>query len=224
MGRGSKEAGNQGSLIFANVKGGKQGEKIHFVLSKKDADGVTVVEGTENNLSGNLVYADIRKWNYNGKENESVVLMLNDPAAGKDGETYKMEFGVDGSIGRNVMNALLSADNFLPPLKISLWNGKENGYANVTLYLGGEKMSWKYSIEDQSKHVTVTKEKVKENGKIVTKDKKNYLELTTFLVAEFKSNVTPKVKPRTSASGAIVGATDTEEMVPAGVEADDLPF
>lgn len=215
MARGSQSTAYQGSLYYAKVSGLKEGEKVHFELTSKNPDGSKKVDGQENKLTGLLVSAKHRQDTYQGQVYDKIVLILNDPQAGKNGESYYISVNSSTGIGRNIMNSLLSTDTFVAPLSISLYNSKEGGYPNVGMYLGGERLPWKYSIEEQSKYISTTKEKVKDaSGKVVTKDKKNYLELNEFLLNQFKEKVIPAVNstPRTSHSYETSSASEGTQM------------
>jgi hypothetical protein len=214
MGRGSQEAAYQGSLLYAKITGTKPKETVHFELSRPNPDDKKnpFKEGSERKLTGYLVGAAHRTFTWENNVIDTVALTLNDPAAGKEGETYKVEFTAASSLGRSIINSLLGADNFLAPLTLSLYNNKENGYASVGVYLGGDQAKWKYSIDDQSKYVTTEKKKVKNaEGKLVTQEVKNYLELNDFLLKEFKEKVVPMVKPRITAAGAIASKATSEQ-------------
>jgi hypothetical protein len=197
MARGSQESGAQGQLIYANIKGTKEGEKVHFVLTRSNpADPKSpIAEGTEKKLTGTLVYAAHRPWTYQEKSIDGLVLILSDPAAGKEGESYRVEVSNIGSgIGRSIINSLLSATQFLEPITLSLYNSKEGGYANVGVYQGGDPLKWKYSIEEQAEFISISKKKEKDaKGKIIEKDVRDYTDLNEKLLKEFKEQVIPKV-------------------------------
>lgn len=225
MARSSQNQAKQGSLYFAKITGTKEGEKVHFQLTAPDPNGKgTVTSSKETRLSGYLVGAQHRQWSYQDRMIDSVVLTLNDPGSGDDGETYRIEFSVTSGLSRGILNSLLSADNFLPMLSISLYNSKEGGYANAWVTLGGDQLKWKYGKDQLDKHISVTTEKVKDSsGKLVTKQRKNYLELNEFLLSEFKNNVIPKVG---KAPVKHVEESSHESTQPAVVIVgdNDLPF
>jgi len=215
----------QGSLYYAKISGLKDGEQVHFELSSKNPDGSKKVDGQEKKLTGLLVSAKHRQDTYQNQVYDKIVLILNDPQAGKDGESYYISVNAATGIGRNIINSLLNSDAFVAPLSISLYNSKEGGYPNVGMYLGGERLMWKYSIEEQSKYISTTKEKVKDaSGKVVTKDKKNYLELNEFLLKEFKEKVVPAVNstPRTSHNYDSSSVSETTQA--ASVSDERLPW
>lgn len=214
MGRGSQEGGSQGSLIFAKITGTKPDETVHFELSRSNAEDKKspISEGTEKKLTGYLVGAAHRTFTWQNNVIDTIALNLSDPAAGKDGETYRIEVTVASSLGRSIINSLLGADNFLAPLTLSLYNNKKNGYASVGVYLGGDTAKWKYTVEEQAKYVTLEKKKQKDatTGKLVNVEVKNYLELNDFFLTEFKNNVVPKVKPAPSGGYAKSQSLDQE--------------
>jgi hypothetical protein len=204
MGRGSQENEHRGQLIYAKITGTKEGEKVHFELSRPNPDGGAIPDGTERDLSGHLAAAMHRVWTYQGRAIDSVVLFLEAPEAGEKGETYKIEVPLDGGLGRQIVNSLLSAENFLPPLKISLRNSKKNGYPNAYLSLGGEDLKWALSLDEQNAKISIEHKKEKDaTGKIVDVEKKNYLELNEFLLKEFKEKIIPKVTARQKAAGKL---------------------
>lgn len=226
MARGSQEGAYQGSLYYANVAGTKEGEQVHFELTRPNPEDKKnpIKEGSEKKLTGYLVGAQHRVWNYQDRAIDSLVLTLNDPKAGNEGETYRIELSAGSSIGRSIMNSLLHAESFIPPLTISLYNTKEGGYANVGMYLGGDRLEWKYTFDELKKYIGVTKEKVKDaSGKVVIKERKDYLELNEFLLNEFKSKVVPMVTSRKQEVMSHSVAVDTTQPA-AVVEDGDLPF
>jgi len=194
MARGSQSVAYQGRLYYAKVKGMKEGEQVHFHLSAKKPDGTIEDIGQEKKLTGMLVSAKHRQDTYQGQVYDKISIILSDSGAGDGGESYYISVNAATGIGRSIINSLLSTDKYVAPITISLYNTKDGGYPNVGMYYGGDRMNWKYSMEDQAKYVSVTKEKVKDaSGKVVTKDKKNYLELNEFLLNEFKGKVIPAV-------------------------------
>lgn len=227
MARGSQESAYQGSLFYANVAGTKEGEQVRFELTRPNPEDKRnpIKEGSEKKLTGYLVGASHRVWTYQDRAIDSVVLMINDPQAGSGGETYRIELSAASSIGRSIMNSLINADNFLPPITISLYNSKEGGYANAAVYLGGDPLKWKYSFDDLSKYVSVTKEKVKDSsGKMVTKERKNYLELNEFLLNEFKNKVVPMVSSRKQEANTHVVQTENTQVAAPIEEGEKLPW
>lgn len=231
MGRGSTEGDFKGKLLFVNIKGLKPNEKPHFELSAgagNDSAGkpVYVKETDEKTLSGYLMKAEAGVKTYQEKPYDVIRLLLNDPEAGGEGETYRIEMGFS-SISRNIVNALLSADNFIERLEIGVYSNKK-GYAAVSLKLGGEKLEWKHSLEVTNPMITKTIKKEKNAaGKIENKEVNDYLELNEFFLKEFKDNVIPKVKPQNqsrSTTGAAVANASDFPPVENNSAADDLPF
>lgn len=225
MARGNSKLSVKGKALYAKIAGLKEGEQVRFDITKKDDNGTGYVsDGSEKVLSGHLVGAYHDTWTYQGTLKDKCKLVLNDPQAGSEGETYYVEFSPATAIGRNIINALLGASNFLSVMKFSLYNNKENGRASIGMYLGNERMNWKYSIDELSKYITETTEKVKDaSGKVTTVKKKNLVELNEFFLNEFKEKV---VKYFDNAPQVRVEAQDQSEtqVAAAPVGEDDLPF
>ena len=223
MARGNSKTQHRGQVYYAKITGLKEGEQVRFDMVKKDPEtNKYVTEGTEKMLSGHMVGAIHDTWTYQGELKDRCKIVLNDPTSGNDGETYYVEFSPTSGIGRSIINSLLGATNFLSDVKISLYNNKDNGYASVGMYLGGERMNWKYKPEDLNKYVSETTEKAKDaSGKLVTKTKKNYVELNEFLLNEFKNKI---VKQFENGSASVIDHQDTQPAATAEAADDGLPF
>ena len=218
-------------MFFVNVKGLQEND-AHFKLSTINDSKELIDEGRENTLSGTLVKAMHRIWEYKGETNDSIIIVLNDPNSGDGGESYRIEMSMN-SIGRGIVNALLSAENFIEPIEI--WVGvNKKGYNSVSVRQGGERLEWALDLDEQAKHITkeTVKKKNAESGKIEKKEMNNYIELNDYMIKMFKEKVVPAVS---SSSNEVQSDTSSErptaswptqadEPVAVGDEADDLPF
>lgn len=223
MGRGSESSAYKGKRFFAAIKGAKEGEKVHFELSSKAGkDEPIKKEGDEPSLSGIITGAEHRIWEYKGEPKDSVVLIIQDSAAGAEGETYKLEMSMS-SIARSIIKSLLSVTSFFEEIKISLYTNKK-GYASVFVSQGvdanGKDVAcpWAISLEDEAKYITKETKKAKDaKGKVVDKSVNNYMELDEYLLNRFKDEIIPKVMGKKAAASA----PSSDEPSPNG---DDLPF
>lgn len=230
--------GNQnetsGDLLFVSIKGLKDGEKAHFELKKGNGKGEPMTEEkNEQNLSGLLVKAEHRVWDYKGVPTDSIVLYLKDEHANDHGgETYKIEAGMSG-VTRGLINSLLSAESFDQPLFLGLYNNKK-GYSSLSVGLGADDMGkpirldWKYDVAFFKSKVTTTTVKAKdEKGNIVDKQQNNYLELNDYLIKEFVAKVIPVIAARKGSAALAPVAEDAAWPTPKQENKsvnDDLPF
>lgn len=225
MARGNSKSAFKGQALYAKLTGLKDGEQVHFAITKKNEIGDGYVsDGSEKVLAGYLVGAYHDTWSYQGVLRDKCKIVLNDPNAGNGGETYYVEFSPSTSIGRSMINSLLGTENFISPVKLSLYNNKDNGRASIGMYIGNDRMNWKYSIEELGKYISETTEKVKDqSGKVATVTKKNFVELNEFLLNEFKDKIVKKLDGGPQTRIESQDHNDTQVAAPA-VESDDLPF
>lgn len=224
MGRGNSKSAIKGEALYAKLTGLKEGEQVRFDITKKNKNGDGYLsDGSEKVLSGFLVGAYHDTWTYQGVLKDKCKIVLNDPNAGTEGETYYVEFSPSTSIGRGIINALLGTTNYISAVKLSLYNNKDNGRASIGMYIGNERMNWKYTVDELNKYVSETTEKVKDaSGKVTTVTKKNFIELNEFLLNEFKEKV---VKYFDNGPKVSVEPQDHNETQAAATTAsDDLPF
>lgn len=225
MARGNSKSAIKGQALYAKLTGLKEGEQVRFDITKKSPSGEGYVsDGSEKILTGYLVGAFHDTWTFQGVLKDKCKIVLNDPDSGTDGETYYVEFSPATSIGRGIINALLGTENYTSPIKLSLYNNKDNGRASIGMYIGNERMNWKYGSGDLNKYVSETTEKVKDSsGKVTTVTKKNFIELNEFLLNEFKTKVVTKFEGGINAK--IKASDNTDTQVASTSESDnDLPF
>jgi hypothetical protein len=227
MARG-RSGENQSDLFYVALKGLKEGEEARFEI-KKQGDPKDKTPDIEKEISGLLIGAEHRIWDYKGTPTDSIVLYLKDPHAGQKGETYKLEVGLS-NLTRGLINSLLSATSFEgQPLILSAYNNKK-GFASLGVYLGYDsgmaplRLDWKHQIEELNAMITIDIVKGKDaKGKVIDKEQKNYLVLNEYLINEFKDKVIPMVKEaKGSYVAPAVSDAPTDDTPDAGV--DDLPF
>lgn len=225
MARGNQKSAIKGQPLYAKLTGLKEGEQVHFEITKKNPNGEGYVsDGSEKVLTGFLVGAYHDTWTYQGVLKDKCKIVLNDPNSGPDGETYYVEFSPSTSIGRGIINALLGTDNYISPVKLSLYNNKDTGRASIGMYVGSERMNWKHTIEQLNKYVSETTEKVKDaSGKVTSVTKKNYIELNEFLLNEFKTKIVSKFEGGNQARVESQDAGDTQVAATTNGD-DELPF
>lgn len=232
--RGGTGNGLSGALLFVTIKGLKKEEKVRFQIKKANGKGnPNTDEPDEQNISGKLVKAEHRIWTYEGEAKDSIVLYLQDRDAGESGETMKLEVSMSG-LTRGLINSLLSATEFDSPLFLGVYNNKK-GYASLSVALGVDsggapmRLDWKYDLEFFNSKVTKETKKVKgPDGKVITKEMNNYMELDEFLINEFKTKVVPLVGIPTSTVTTGVSdqswPTDKDAPPENNSTTDDLPF
>lgn len=220
MARGNGSGDSDLNLYLMKIAGLKEGEKIHirqFVPTDEKKNGKAVYKELEpiKNVSGDITRAKVRKYEYQGEDKYEFQVYLKDAEAK---ELCVLSCNMN-SIGRSIINTLLNLDG--PKggrLEVSVWNKKDTGRASVFLKYDGNKVGWKYDMDEQNKYIT--ENKVREKGKEVIR--KDYFDLDMFLLKEFQDKfVSQYVTPEQFADKPATGGNDEG---PDAAGSDDLPF
>lgn len=237
MARGNDSQFDNLKLFFLKVKGLKAGETIHMIQEQSNGKGVKptllVKENgdpdTIRNISGVLEGVFIRENEYQGDTIRELKVVLADEAAQ---ERYIVGVGMN-SISRDIMNRLISGNLKGKVIEISVYMN-DKGYPAVSVKANGERVDWKYSIDDL-KPLVVENTVVKKGKQSVERD--HYAveqKLIDELLVMYPQKTAPTAAPQRQEPEA-VSAEPThkrsgrskkmdEAPVAAGEENDDLPF
>lgn len=209
MARGNSGGDANLKMIFIKITGLKEGEKVHMKQTESIGDKqYRELPETINRVSGTLQGVKIREHMYKGDSIKELQVMLKDTI---EGEMYSVSVGIN-SLGRGLINTLLSLQEPYGNLEIRVYNKKDTGRAAIYIEHNGEKAGWKYSPEDQKQYIT--ENTVSKKGKMVIE--KDYFRLDEFFLNELKTKF--KIAQTTATQPGPVTADMT------GVTTDDLPF
>ncbi len=181
MATGTTSDDSNRDVFYAKIKGLKKdhaGDPWIGLEQKKGNDYVEIKKVQW--MSGWLSGAKTGSYEYEGKPVKTFELTLEDGI-----EKYVFQSSYNG-LSRSLINSLLSTVNY-GTLKISVYTSKK-GYKSIGVELNGERLQWKYSIDEFK---AKTKEIKDEEGEII---KISYKELDAWLEEEFKKNVIPNCK------------------------------
>jgi hypothetical protein len=215
MARGVGAADADLQLFFMKIAGLKEGEKVHITQAKPTEEkGKYEKLPPVQNVSGDLSQVKVREYEYQGEKKKELQLWLKDAEAK---ELCILACNMN-SIGRSIVNTLLNLDG--PKggkLDVSVWNKKSDGRAAVFIKYDGEKVGWKYTIDEQNKYI-ITNELMKKGKKVIEKD---YYNLDEFFIAELQKmygNAAPRVAPTFGPP-----TTTVPEDIANNTIGDDLP-
>jgi hypothetical protein len=220
--RGSSNGSDGLDLFYMNVKGLKKGEKVYIEQTKPLGDKKYIkLDEKITNVGGKLTDIRFKDKEFEGDAYIETSLWLKDLTAGEKGEMYVLSFN-NNSIGRSILNALLSIEGKINNLTLRFYNKKDTGYANVYIEHDGVKVGWKYNMDDVRPFIEEST--VKKNGK--TSIIKDYSALDNKLFAEIKAEVLPKLGKSPTTQTAPAATKNHSEIEDAQVveESDDLPF
>lgn len=225
--RGSSNGSDGLDLFYMNVKGLKKGEKVYIEQTKPLGDKKYMkIDEKITEIGGKLTDIRFKDKEFEDEKYIETSLWLKDLAAGEKGELYVLSFN-NNSIGRSILNALLSIEGKINNLTLRFYNKKDTGYANVYIEHDGAKIGWKYNMDDV-RHL-IEESTVKKNGK--TTIIKDYSALDNKLINEVKAQVLPKIgKSPTPQSNTTIeytpsaGKNSSEIEDAQVVDSDDLPF
>ena len=215
MGRGTNLGDSNLKLFFMKITGVKEGEKITIKQSEARGKGnIVELDETVQDVSGQLTKVEVRE--YSPKEGEKareLKVWLRDSEAG---ELYAVGCNMN-SIGRSILNTILSLEPPFGELVIRVYNKKEGkNYAAVYITHNGVKVGWKYSLDEQKEHIVETP--VKKNG--VTKIERDFWELDSFLIKDLNANIAPKLAALTVSEQK--APSQTREFAPIETLASDI--
>lgn len=200
---GSPNSNTGTLLVLKPVSQNKEGEAIkpYFEISKKEG-GTWLVEDDKSitEVRGNLVKADVVEEEYKGEKYFRIKLMLRD-----GDESYLVPFRLNIAT-RSLLNALSNLQSF-DDVAISYYLSKA-GFSTFSVNQSGERVSWKYELDEIPKadEVTLGKKKIKD----YTKVDNFFIEVTRELSARLaKANNTPDKRG--------VAESEVEETTASGV-------
>lgn len=213
MARGGNGGDAELKMIFLKITGLKEGEKIRMkqTVSVGDKKYEELPE-TINKVSGTLQAVKVREHEYKGDKIKELQVWLKDSL---EGEIYPISVGIN-SIGRGLMNTLLSLEEPYGNLEIRVYNKKDNGRAAIYIEHNGVKAGWKYSPDDTKRFIT--ENTVTRKGKTVIE--KDYFRLDEFLLGELNKKF--KTQPTAAPVATSMGQPVTQPALN-GAD-DDLPF
>ena len=221
--RGAGRGDSNLKLFFGAIRGLKAGEQAH--ITQKEALEDKKFNDLENikEVSGLLTKIEFKEREWQGDTIKELKLWLRDD---ESQELFILSVGFN-SIGRSIMNTLCNLTAPIGELYVGVYNKKGSDYASVMVKHNGEKAGWKYSIEEQSKHVVSNE--ITRKGKLVIE--KDYYKLDELLVTEIKANIIPSLD-KTPAKFAEAGAgaksggnkLNAEDVLKPEITSDDLPF
>ena len=193
---------NKGNLdtIYVKMIGFKKTDKKIY-LSFLRKDGEEYVEFTQNNsVSGCVVDFQKKEFEFEGKKKKAYKIVLVDDTAGDKGERYVLEVS-ESNHGRNILNSILSMQEFLSPISISVYfkKSKKDGkdYPSVSVrYVDGDAfVPWKIPFAEINDMVTTS---TNEDGEKI----RNYKKVNAFFEKEVDKFIADnfKSKPKATAS------------------------
>jgi hypothetical protein len=221
MGRGKDSQESNLKQFYMKITGLKEGDSIRIEQTEvRSKDDLIKLDETTQAVWGELTDIKIRDFEpRKGEKAKELKIYLRDK---EEGEQYIVSCGLN-SIGRSVINSLLSLQDPNGNLNIFVFNKRSNSLPGVSVTFNGEKVGWKYSVDQLKPYIT--ENVYKKRGQSVVE--KEYHELDTFLLAELTNSITPKLnkyksdvqKAQKDDKKGAVKATSADQT-----EEDDLPF
>lgn len=221
------------NVIYVKLMGFKKADKDAPYLSFAKKDGDTYPEYLQDKaVSGLVTGLEVNDFIYEKKPKRTYRLSLIDE---KTQEKYVVEVS-ESNHGRNILNSILSMEDFLRPIEISVYlkKGKDGkSYPNVSVQYAdtidtNDYVKWKFPFAELNTMVTVTKD---EDGETV----RNFKKLNTFFnkeVEEFikkfgfeKKQLPKKDKPAETSTPKVnvKEEMEQEDPGPPPVSEDDEP-
>jgi hypothetical protein len=159
----------------------KTKEKCYFEFTKRQGDKILIDPRTTiNRIEGKLSKVEQGTFTYENKEvltfklyitktiNDKLILFI-----------LNMNYT---QIGRSVINSLLGFQKPIEKIYLELYKN-QSGYCSLKMLINGIKAVWKYSVEDQRKHIETIKNK---KGEFVSND---YSDLDNLLEDQLRSHL-----------------------------------
>lgn len=158
MGFPKRNQNNNPLLILKVVsrKDSKPCEPYFSVLSKNQETDKWEEQSREGSVEGIITKIDKKVGEFNGEPYTNTLIYLKDET-----NNFLLELK-SNMLSRSLLNSILGIENFSKVVRIDLYNNKK-GFASGSVYSGGEKVSWKYSLEEQP-----SADKVKFKGREMT--------------------------------------------------------
>lgn len=149
-----QNTGNEGAKKVYFIKpvsrdANKKDLPPHFELTAKVGDKYEKQEATFDTLSGNLKKIEHRQRTFDKIVTDEVVLVLEDPI---EKEVYRLDLRLKLAT-RSLLNSIMSLKSF-DNISIKYYRSK-NGYDSFWVTQNGEKVEWKYSLDEIPKPTKV---------------------------------------------------------------------
>ena len=197
-------------MTFVKVYARKPGtdeKAAYFGKLTKSEGGKWEVTEQYNEIEGVIKSIEHVEREWKGKIKHGCSIIMQD---GMD--TYKVDCGFNDLL-RSILNSVASVENFSDPITIRLYINKA-GYAASYLEQRGERISWKYSPDDQPKVEWV------EVGDVRVPNDKELLLFYKKVIVDIASKLsdTPVVEEDDDLLDALIPDNDQDD------HDDDLPF
>lgn len=208
------------------ITGLKEGERVTIEQTKASEKGSAHVklDETVQDVSGQIHKVEVREYSpREGEKAKELKIWLKDSVAE---EMYAVSCNMN-SMGRGIINTLLSLEPPYGELMIRVYNKKDSGFPAAYITHNGAKVGWKYQFAELSHLITTSQ--VRENG--VMKTKKDYWDMNEYLINELNETVVKKLSsvPKQFQDGPelksdLVPASETLAPEDTTDGTDDLPF
>lgn len=177
-----------------------------FAVSQKNEDGKWAQTTEVKDVAGTLTKIETEKKEWEGQEYDVIKIFLQDDSVG---ETYLLDLR-QNLLSRSIFNSLLSLSEF-DGVSIGLYETKKDGetYAAVSVKRNGERVSWKYKLDElpKVKKVKVGKKEVVDSSEV----DEFYIKELNSLGEVLASN---KPAPVTKATVTVENEKGEEEDIP----------
>lgn len=172
----------------------------HFLVTVRENGNYNQLADTPNTIKGDLIGIMHKEKEFQGIKTDEITLTFNDPVAN---ELYRLDLRLNIST-RSFLNAVLGLEAF-DNLEVNYYRSKK-GYDQYNLTQDGEKVSWRYNLEELPKPTVV---------KLRGVDTKDFYDVDKWYLdklSEFsnKHNLGPKSKAEVVDVPVLVGVTDSE--------------
>lgn len=121
----------------------------HFLVTTRENGNYIQLADTPNTIKGDLIGISHKEKEFQGIKTDEIVLTFTDPV---QHELYRLDLRLNMST-RSLLNAVLGLEEF-DNLEINYYRSKK-GYDQFSLTQDGEKVSWRYNLEDVPKPTVV---------------------------------------------------------------------
>lgn len=161
------EKDENGGSIYDEVYYVKSRTKnaAYFEFSKREGDKILIDKRTSiNRIEGRLTKIDMGSFIYEGKDIKNFKLYIV-----KEINQKNILFILNMNytqVGRSIINSLLGHTKAIDKIYLELYKNA-SGYCSLKMLVNGEKSVWRYSINDQRKHIeTITNKR----GEFISND------------------------------------------------------
>lgn len=183
---GNNTSFSSGPLVFLSPRTkdkNKQKVKPHFIVGRIVNDKIVDTDQTVTNVGGDLIKIEFKSREIKGEPQEEAIFYFRDnkPEPGKAPETYRLplSFGIAPRSLFNAFASLTAGGNF-KDLTVEYYENKR-GYDAYSLSQGGNKVDWKYKLEELPASIAITHPMT---GKLVKND---YTPINEFFKKELQA-------------------------------------